>query len=191
MNKYDLMRKWGLTADQLEEKRRALSGTFVVEHRGPDGALIDKRVAPNIVTNEGLNYALDVALSGGTQITAWKVALSKSTDAPQSTDTYAADGFTEISSTDVSETVRQAWSDGGVSGQSVTNSTGGGAVYTSAVTTLSVYGAALKGGGTASTTIGDSAGGGTMYSMSKFAAVKNISTGDTLAVSYTFTAADA
>ena len=70
------------------------------------------------------------------------------------------------------------------------NSTSGGAVYTSAVTTLSIYGAALKGGGTASTTIGDTAGGGKMYSFSKFAAVKNISTGDTLATTYTLNSQD-
>ena len=124
MRTHELCAKYGMTPEAVDALRQAMSGTFHLKVYDPEGNLKAERHAPNLVTNEGLDYALDVALSGGTQITAWKVALSKSTDAPAAGQTYAADGFTEISSTDVSESVRQAWVDGGVATTTTSTSSG-------------------------------------------------------------------
>jgi len=52
-------------------------------------------------------------------------------------------------------------------------------------------GAFLVGGGTAASTKGDTVGGGTLFAVANFASAKVLSSGDTLEVTYTFTAADA
>jgi hypothetical protein len=142
----------------------------------------------NIVTNQGLDHFLDIELSGGTQITAWKVAVFKTNTTPLATHTYASPGYTEIAASDVTETVRQAWTDGGVSSQSVDNS-GAPATYT-ADTTVELFGASMVGGGTAATTIANTAGGGTLSASSLFGSSKPMTATDTIDVTYTRTAAD-
>jgi len=70
------------------------------------------------ITNEGLNYFLDVTLSSGTQVYTHYVGL-KGTGTISGTDTLASHGWSEI--TDYSGD-RKIWSEGGVSTQSITNS---------------------------------------------------------------------
>ena len=49
-------------------------GIFTVK-QFRDGKLIDQWDAPNLITTEGKNHALNVVFNSGTQITAWKVGL--------------------------------------------------------------------------------------------------------------------
>jgi hypothetical protein len=142
----------------------------------------------NIVTNQGLDHFLDVTLSAATQITTWYVAAVKTNTSAAAGMTYASPTYTEIAGSDVTETVRQAWTDGGVSSQSVSNSASP-ATYT-ADTTVTLYGASQVGGGTAATTIANTAGGGTLHSYALFGSSKAMTATDTIDITVTKTAAD-
>lgn len=168
-----------------EEARARLSSIWQWEHFR-DGKLIDKWEEKNLVTNEGLDHVLDVAFSGGTQITSWYVTIFENDHTPAAGNTYATPGFTE--STAYDEATRPAWTDGGVSSQSVDNSASKASFTINA--TKTIYGAALVGGGTAATTKDDQAGGGTLYNLSQFSASKAVEDDDVLKVTVTLTAAD-
>jgi len=164
---------------EKERNPRGLRGVFEFKQYR-DGKLIDSWKSKNIVPNVALNDNLDVWLSGGTQDTTWFVGL-KSTGTPAAGDTSASHGtWTEV--TDYDEAARPAWVDGGVSGQSVSNS-GSPAVFT-INTTVSVFGAFL---------IGITTKGGTtgiLAAVANFSSSKSLSDNDTLTVTYTITAAD-
>lgn len=75
----------------------------------------------NIVVNQGLNDLLDVTLSGATQDTTWFIGLLSATPTVAAGDTLASHaGWTEVTAYD--EANRQAYVDGGASGQSLDNS---------------------------------------------------------------------
>lgn len=165
-------------ADQLAVARANKFGVDVV----------DQTYQHNIVTNQGLDHFLDVELSAATQISSWYVAIFKTNTTPLATHTYASPGYTEIAGSDVTEANRQAWTDGGVSGQSLSN-TASPATYT-ANTSVTIYGAAMVGGGSSPSVIANTAGGGTLSASSLFASSKAMAATDTLDVTYTRTAAD-
>lgn len=148
------------TPDRLEQMRRALSGSFVAQTRHGIA------VAPNVVTNEGINHLLESALTNGTRITTWRLALVKTNTPAAVTMTYATPVFTEIVPSDVAESVRAVWTPGAVASQSVNNDAVPGQ-YTAAGG-LSGWGLALVGGGSSPETIGDTAGGGVLYSYGLF-----------------------
>ena len=154
------------------------------------GRHIDRWYQPNIMMQEGLAYALGVALISTTQITAWYLLLKDNSNDPlDGTETYAAKSFTEITSYD--ETIREAWTGGSISGtttKSVSNS-GTPAEFTIS-TTVTVYGSGMVGGGSGAATKGDSAGGGTMLCAANFASSKPLVDNDTLQVTYTNTTTD-
>jgi len=154
------------------------------------GYHIDRWYQPNIVTQEGLEYALGVALISTTQITAWYILLKDNTNDPvDGTETYATPLFVEIA--DYDETIREAWTGGAISGtttKSVSNS-GTPAEFTIS-TTVTIYGAGLVGGGTAPSTKSDTSGGGTLLCVSNFASSKPLVDNDTLQVTYTNTTQD-
>lgn len=212
---YEKMARRGLDPVAVEVLRRRIGGAFMVEHRRPEGRLgfddeelrdrslrgmlprlhrveplilISRERAPNIVTNQGLDYWLDAALSGATPITAWYVGVSKSNTTPLSSHTYASPGYTEIAGTDVDETTRQAWTDAGVSSQSLTNAASP-AVYT-AKATWTGYGSSIKGGGSAPTTLANTAGGGKLYASALYASSKAMADNDTLTITYVLGSAD-
>ena len=140
----------------------------------------------NLITDEGLNKALNVHLSTHAKITTWYVGL-KSTTHVSSSATYAVPLFTE--STKYSEATRQAWAEGGSTAQSISNSTSVATFSINANSTID--GTFLVGGGTAASTKGDTAGGGTLFAVANFASAKVLSSGDSLQITYQFTAADA
>lgn len=196
-----LQRKWDLTALEVENLRARFSGHFEhrvfrnIEHRGRLGARRNERAQLtdwvrdyNIVTNEGLDSFLDVHLSAATQITAWKVTMFTADVTPIATHTYAVPGITEIALADVAEAVRQAWTEAGVSAQSIDNSASP-ASYT-ADQAFTAWGAMIVGGGSGAATLGDTAGGGTYQCGAKFATQKSLSTSDSIDVTYTNTMAD-
>lgn len=130
----------------------------------------------------GSNYLLDVALSGGTQITTWYMGLMAASPTTSASDTMSSHaGWTEFTAYD--ESVRQTWTDGGVSSGSVDNS-GSAAVFTCSTNSSSVGGTFLTSDSTKSGTTG------TLYAAGAFSSNKSLDDGDTLTVTATFTMAD-
>lgn len=136
----------------------------------------------NIVVNEGLDHVLDVVLSAGTQDTSWFVGLLAASPTP-----LAAWTATEIASNDFvayDEATLQAFTDGGVSSQSVDNS-GSPATFTISTNSSSIGGAYLIGTNAKATPAG------TLYSAGAFSGGnKAADDGDSLEITCTFTSAD-
>lgn len=138
----------------------------------------------NIVVNAGLDYLLDAGLSGGTPVTSWYIGLLSDSPTVAAADTMSShSGWTEVTAYD--EANRQAWSEGGVSGQSISNS-GNEATFTISTNGTDIGGAFL----TSNNTKGGSSG--TLYAAGAFSAGdKSLDDGDTLDVTCTATAAAA
>lgn len=136
----------------------------------------------NLVVNEGLNDILDVYLSGGTQDTTWFVGLLAASPTP-----LAAWTATEVGAADFvaySESTLQAFTDGGVSSQSVSNSASP-ATFSINTNSSSIGGAYLIGTNAKATPAG------TVYSAGAFSGGnKAADSGDSLEVTCTFTSAD-
>lgn len=138
----------------------------------------------NLVTNEGLDHLLDVALSGATQVSTWYVGLTDGTPTTAAGDTLASHaGWSEVTAYD--EAARQTWSDGGVSSQNVDNSASK-ASFTISTNSTTVGGAFLASDSTKGGTTG------TLYAVGAFSAGdKSLDASDTLQVTATFTTAAA
>jgi hypothetical protein len=136
----------------------------------------------NLVTNEGLNHLLDVALSGATQDTTWFIGLTSASPTVAAGNTLASHaGWTEVTAYD--ETNRVAWVDGGVASQSVSNSASP-ATFTINANSTDVGGAFLAGVNTGTS--------GVLYAVGAFTAGnKSLDDNDTLDVTFTATAAAA
>jgi hypothetical protein len=107
--------------------------------------------APNLVTNEGLNYVLNACMRGAAQVTGWHIALYANDLAPVAGLTGATFASTQNEFTNYTESTRRPWTtDGASSAQLLTNSntpaqftfdTGGGTVYGAALLQASAKGA--------------------------------------------------
>lgn len=162
-----------------------VGGVFTVEHVR-DGEVLATEVVPNIVTNEGLDYFLDVAMSGAAQNATHYIGIYANNYTPQATDvmaTFAGVGVADEITTEVDESARQTWVEPGIGAQLITNSASP-AVFT-ANTTVSAYGAFLSSSNTMDGTSGK------LIAASKFAAVRALLNTDTLNVTYTLNIADA
>ena len=146
-----------------------------------DGNVKWKEDIENLVVNTGLDYLLDAGLSGGTQISTWYVGLTDDSPTIAAGDTSASHaGWAEA--TGYSESVRQTWTDAGVSSQSVTNS--------ASKATFSINASDTIGGAfliSESTKGGTS---GTLYAVGAFSADRGVVDTDSLEVTATFTMAD-
>lgn len=159
-------------------------GVWHVECYDADGNFKWEDEAQNLVVNAGLDYILDAGLSGGTPITSWFVGLTDDTPSPAAGDTMASHGgWTEF--TEYSQATRVAWTDGGVSGQSVSNS-GSPASFSVNNSTngglggLFLVSESTKGGTT-----------GTLYAVVALTGGNRVvNNGDTINATYTFTMAD-
>lgn len=162
----------------------AIKGRWKITCRRSDGTVKWEDVIENIVVNAGLNYLLDAGLSAGTAITSWHVGLLSATPTIAAGDTMSSHaGWTEVTAYD--EATRVAWSDGGVSSQSVSNS-GSPATFTINANGTDVGGAFLTSNNTKGGTTG------TLYAAGAFnAGNKSLDDNDTLDVTATFTAAAA
>lgn len=162
-----------------------VGGVFAIEHYR-DGKLLASEVIPNIVTNQGLDYILETAMSGGSQNLTHYIGIFANNYTPQATDvmaTFAGVGVADEITTEVAETTRPTWVEPGIGAQTITNSASP-AVFT-ANTTVSAYGAFLS-----SSNVMDGTAG-VLVAASKFAAVRNLLNTDTLNVTYTLNIADA
>ena len=163
----------------------SLHGMWDVEIYQPDGVtLVNKFSFKNANPLAALNDLLSVYLAGGSQSATWYLALINNTPSPSlsTNDTSSSHGgWSEF--TNYTESVRQTWTPGSVTGQSVTNptsasftmDTGGGAVYGAFLISVST-----KGGTT-----------GTLYGGAAFSGDRAVINGDTLNVTVTLTAAAA
>lgn len=166
--------------------KMGLTSIWRVECFGRDGRLKWQEENTNLVTNEGLNAALDILFHGSTQIDPWYVALFEDNHTPAAGDTYAVPGYTECTAYD--EANRQPFVEAAASGQSITNSASKASFTMNAAKTI--YGAALVGGGTAADTRADTAGGGILYCLSQFAAPRAVVDDDVLKITVTINASD-
>lgn len=137
----------------------------------------------NLIVNEGLDHLLDVTLSGGSQDTSWFVGLLGSSPSPQAS--WEATDLASVDFVAYDESNLQAWTDGGVSGQSVSNS-GSPAAFTISTNSSTIGGAFLIGTNAKATPAG------TLYAAGAFTGGdKAADDGDTLSVTSTFTTAAA
>ena len=138
----------------------------------------------NIVVNAGLDYLLDAGLSAGSAITTWYLGLLSATPTVAAGDTMASHaGWTEVTAYD--EANRVTWADGGVSGQSVSN-TATPADFTISTNGTDIGGAFLTSSNTKSGSTG------TLYAAGAFTAGnKSLDDNDTIEVTFTATAAAA
>jgi|LakWasMeta3_LOW4_FD_contig_121_139302_length_830_multi_2_in_0_out_0_2 hypothetical protein len=163
------------------EKNLKIGGIFRFEHVR-NGEVIDTWEEPNLVVDEGLNYALDASFSGGTPITSWFVGIYKNNYTPIAANvmaTFPGAGVANEANSEYSETTRPAWTEAGVSSKTITNSASP-AVFTFA-SGVSIYGAFLS---SSSVKAGTS---GTLGAASKFSAVRTMLTADKLNITYTLT----
>ena len=101
-----------------------IKGRWTWECVNPDGSVAWTETIDNMTTNAGLDHILGVELAGTAQITTWYVGLIDNAgySGIAASDTSGShSGWTE--STAYTESVRQTWTPGSVSGQSVTNPT--------------------------------------------------------------------
>ena len=168
-----------VVGNQLQKLK--VAGFFTYEHVR-DGEVIDTWQEPNLVVDEGINYALDASFSGGTPITTWYVGVYKNNYTPIAgnvASTFAGAGIANEANAEYDEATRPTWTEAGVSAKTVTNSASP-AVFTFN-TTVTIYGAFLisnntKGGLT-----------GTLAAASKFASSRAMLAADVLNVTYTIT----
>jgi hypothetical protein len=162
-------------------------GKFTATCRDKNGKIKWVEETTNIVTNEGLDHALNVLFHGDTQITTWYMVLSESPTTPLATHTYAVPGFTEVDAA-IDEATRPEFEEAAASSQSMTNSANKADFTFNASKT--VYGAAIVGGGTDANTKSDTAGGGTLWCSALFATEKLVNVTDIISLTYTLTSAD-
>jgi hypothetical protein len=149
-----------------------------------NGELVEE--LPNLVTTEGLNYLLEVALAGGSQISNWYVTAYKNAVTPAAN--WDASNFDstadEIDATDVTAATRQPWSNAAVSSAQVDNYASK-AEYTVLSATLDLNGVAFV----SNANYGDVTG--KVLSATQFGATRSLLQDDVLGIGYRFTAASA
>ncbi len=164
----------GLPAQSLH-----IGGAFHVEHYR-DGVLIDEWDSKNVVTDEGINHALNVIFNGASAVTTWYIGLFINNYTPVAGDT--ASGFPATAgeaTTQYSEGARQTYVEATSTAKSITNSANKATFTAASATTVTVYGAFLS---SVSTKGGTS---GILMAASKFATAKPLEGGDQLLVTYT------
>lgn len=162
-----------------------VGGVFGIQHIR-NGEVIHEEAVPNIVVNEGLDYILDAALSGGAQTVAFYIGIFENNYTPQATNvmaTFAGAGVAGEITTAIDEGSRPAWTEAGVTSRTITNSASPASFTANA--TVSSYGAFLS----TNNTLGGTSG--ILIAASRFSAVRNLVATDVLNVTYTLTIADA
>uniref|UniRef100_A0A6M3KXH9 Uncharacterized protein n=1 Tax=viral metagenome TaxID=1070528 RepID=A0A6M3KXH9_9ZZZZ len=158
-----------------------LGGIFVVDCFDRDGNLKWSETASNIVTNQGIQTLLDVGFTGATYISPWYIGLMATTGILATHTMAAHTGLTEA--TEYSQATRPIYVEVR-SGQSLTNAAGK-ATYTINANLTTIEGAFLTSSNTKNGTAG------VLMSGAPFTGgVKVGSSGDSLQVTYTFSAAD-
>lgn len=167
-----------------------LSDTFQVECRDSEGNLKWVETIHNLVTDEGLNYALDTVFKAGTQQSSWFVGLLTATPTPVATDTAVAlptiAGGTEFAL--YTGGTRPGLTLGAISGSGGSlsaSNTASQAVFTMDTGATSVGGCFIV-AGTGANTKSSSVTGGVLYGVGAFSTGnKAVDPADTLNVTVT------
>jgi hypothetical protein len=140
-------------------------------------------VAPNLVTNQGIDYLLSAALNGGTPDSGWHLAPYFGTASPVATVTAATFNATMQEFQNYAETPRPAWTVT-AGAQSLSNATA------AALITINQANQTVRGIGVMS--VGTKlAGSGFLLAIAPFASAKTaLGVDDTLSLIYTLTGAD-
>lgn len=147
-----------------------------------DGVLIDEWDSENIVVNEGLDYALDVALANGTQHANFYAGIFKGNYTPLAGDTAANIAANSTEATEYTSANRVTWTPGAVASQSVSNSASVASYTINA--TVTIYGAFLISDNAKSGTAG------TLFCASRFPASRDLVNLDVLQVTYQIDSSD-
>ena len=181
----------GLTCNTKAGEAAQATGVYYVECRDKDGNLKWTADSKNLVVNAGLQYMAGSALTSVTQITTWYLGLygAAASNTPAAGDTMASHaGWTEIApysnATRVAATLATATT---ANPSVVTNSASAASFSINA--TATVGGAFLTSSSPKTPNSGFDAG--TLFSAADFggAGDRNVVSGDTLAVTYTFSLA--
>ena len=156
-----------------------VGGVFHLICRDKNGNIKWRDEAKNLVTNVGLQHILDVVFSGGTQETTWYAGLTDASPSPAAADTLAVhSGWTEF---DEYTGDRKEWVEVR-SSQTLSNS--------ASVASFSITGAGSGVGGAFLC----AAATGTSDVLMSVAALssgnRTVANGDTVELTYTFSAAD-
>lgn len=170
-------------APQSSKSGIVLAGSYRVElwSKEINGELLDVREGLNAITNEGLDYCLDVTFHNDSPIATWYVGLVDNTGGPNPVagDTMAShSGWTEWQS--YSEGNRQEWTEGAASSQSITNGTSVDFTMSANGTLWGIFIVSqnTKGGTT-----------GTLWSTANFTGLLGVSSSNVVKVTYTVNAA--
>lgn len=166
----------------MSNDKTKFGGYFTFEHIR-NGEVIDKWEEHNIVTDEGLNYILDSALSGASANTVHYVGLFKNNYTPIAGNvmaTFPGAGVANEANSEYNEASRPTWTEAGVSAKTITNSASP-ATFTFN-TSVTIYGAFLS---SSSTKAGTS---GNLISAAKFSASRAMLNLDQLNITYTLSA---
>jgi len=140
---------------------------------------------PNVMTNEGLAFWLDVMFKGAViPSTDWYIMIFSDNATPTADSTYAVKGVTEYSG--YTEATRPIFQSGDILANQITNSAD--PALFSITENVTIYGAGLVVG---SSTKGNSSDtGAVLLAAAKFGAAQVLSNGTTLRVTATVTAQD-
>ena len=167
-----------------------MAGSYHCELTRTDGS-VEEWDTKNPVVNQGLNYILGAGLAGGSQITAWYLALFTGNYTVLASDTASviASNASELAATYYTAGARQVWTPNSstVTGQSTSNSSAAASFTFQNISSppTNIYGAFLVSSATAVGT------GGSLFSGAQFASLKGVANGDVLQITYTYTAASA
>jgi len=154
-------------------------GQWVADVHDVDGTFLRREVIDNAATTAGLNHLLATEYGGGSQVSAWYMGLVNNSGFSTfaAADTMGShSGWSEL--TGYSESTRQEWVEAGASGGIMGTTTV--ATFT-ANATIAVKGAFL----TSDSTKGGTTG--TLAATGAFSNVQNLTSGQTLRLSYTVT----
>jgi hypothetical protein len=164
--------------------RTSFGGVFVVEHYR-NGELLHRQESSNLVVNQGLDYLLDVGLSAASALTSWYVGLFKGNATPSSTDTAQNVNTRLTELTEYTQGARVAWTEAGVSSQTITNAASKAVFDINAAVTA--YGAFLC----SAQTHGNDGASAKLLAASRFGTSRSLEDGDQLQITYQISAQDA
>ena len=169
----------GAQAGASQQSLARAVGLWQITCRDGQGNLKWIEETRNLVVNQGLDSLLGVTLNKWTQVQTWSVLVTSGHPTVAAGDTGASHaGWDEY--TGYSESIRQPWLAGAVSGQSVSN--------TNSKAVLSINAAGSIGGAGLISVNSKGVSGGSLYAVGSFS-LKTLSSGDTLQVQATFTTA--
>lgn len=167
----------------LQNASLHLGGVFHVEQYRA-GVLVDEWDSKNVVTDEGINHALNVVFNAATQVSTWYLGVFVNNYTPVAADTAATfPGSAGEATTQYSEGSRPTYVEATSTAKSISN-VANKATFTF-TSDCTVYGALLSSNATKGGT------SGVLMCASKFSTSKAITAGDTLLVTYTINGASA